>query len=96
MELVNSAKISGKVVKIYQLQQTLSGLPVFSFLLEHVSNQIEAGNSRVAKCQVYCIVVNNKDILAQNLLDCSVVVSGFLSQNSKQQLVLNVQNVIAD
>lgn len=94
MEPINSISIDGEVVKIYPTKLTPNGLPVATFVLEHISNQIEAEISRIVKCRLYCIIVNISDEQIQLLEKSFVNVSGFLSQNSKAQIVLNVKQVI--
>ncbi|MCE2706514.1 MAG: primosomal replication protein N [Proteobacteria bacterium] len=90
MELCNKTSLSGKVVKIYPVKYTLHQVPVVSFVLEHVSRQIECGESREVKCRVYCVILDAKEYLNIELLELHVVVAGFLSQNSRSQLVLHI------
>lgn len=90
MNPVNEVTISGQIVKIYPLKYTLNRLPILSFVLEHLSNQVEASVTRVVKCRIYCVMVNS----SINLLEGSyIVLTGFLNQNAKSQLVLNVKQI---
>lgn len=93
MEPINETKLSGQVIKVYPLRHTPYGLPVLSFVLEHISNQIEAGESRLVKCKMYCIIINSDNNLEDGLIDQFVVVSGFLSHNTKSQVILNVKQI---
>jgi hypothetical protein len=42
------------------------------------------------KCRVYCVILDAKEYLNIELLELHVVVAGFLSQNSRSQLVLHI------
>ena len=90
MELCNETKLSGKIAKVYPVKHTLHGVPVISFVLEHLSRQIECGASREVKCRVYCVWLDGKEYLNIELLEQYISVTGFLSQNSKSQLVLHI------
>lgn len=90
MELCNETKISGKVAKVYPIKYTIHNVPVVSFVLVHNSRQIEAGVSIEIKCRLYCVMVAANESLNLQLLDNYVSIAGFLSQNSKSQLVLHI------
>lgn len=89
----NQVIISGEIVKVYPLKKTLSNIPVMSFVLEHRSRQVEAGFSREVKCRLYCIMIDPKKYLDISLANRLVEVKGFLSQNSKTQLVLHINHL---
>ena len=93
MEQSNTTQISGQIVKVYPLRETPAGVRVFSFVLEHVSRQIEGGVPRAVKCRLFCIIINAKIDIADNLEQQFVELTGFLSQNSKAQLVLHVSQL---
>ena len=93
MEIMNEIKLSGRIVKVYPLRYTLAGLPIFSFVLEHESFQNENGSLRAVKCKMYCIVVNWNKNMVGSLEGSLVMVVGFLSQNSRSQIVLNVKQI---
>lgn len=92
-ETINEIKLSGQIVKIYPIRHTPNKTPILTFVLEHLSSQVEAGVARTVKCRVFCIIVNWQNNLEGELIDRSVVVHGFLSQNSKTQIVLNVKQI---
>ena len=90
MELCNETRLAGQVAKIYPIKYTLHKLPIVSFVLVHISRQIECGHSREVKCRVYCIMLDAKKYPDVSLLDKYIAVTGFLSQNAKSQLVLHI------
>lgn len=93
MEQSNTTRISGQIIKVYPLRETPAGINVLSFVLEHLSRQVEGGIPRTVKCRLYCIIVNAKIDTANNLEQQFVELTGFLSQNSKAQLVLHVSQL---
>ncbi|MDQ5921270.1 MAG: hypothetical protein QG673_1328 [Pseudomonadota bacterium] len=93
MDAINVVKLSGRIVKVYPVKHTLHQIPVLSFVLEHLSNQAETNEDRTIKCRVYCIMFNCNNSSSQIVEESYISVTGFLSQNSKSQLVLNVKNV---
>lgn len=93
MEQSNTTRISGQIVKVYPLRETPAGIKILSFVLEHVSKQIEGGIPRTVKCRLFCIIVDAKTDMASNLEQQLVELIGFLSQNSKAQLVLHVSQL---
>ncbi|MBP9742469.1 MAG: hypothetical protein KBD37_03830 [Burkholderiales bacterium] len=90
MNPINEVQLSGHIIKVYPLKYTLHGVPILSFVLEHLSSQVEAAAARVVKCRIYCVMVNS----SINLLEGRyIALTGFLNQNSKSQLVLNVKQI---
>ncbi len=90
----NKTILSGEVVKLYPLRQTPDGLTIASFVLEHQSMQLEAKVTRVVKCRMFCLIVDVSSTQINQLESGFVNVEGFLSQNSKAQIVLNVTQII--
>ena len=90
----NKTLLSGNIVKVYPLRKTPEGLQVASFVLEHSSVQNEAKIDRTVKCRMFCLIVGiSREQIAQLESDF-ISVEGFLSQNSKAQIVLNVTKII--
>lgn len=89
----NEIRLSGQIVKIYPTKYTIQNIPVVSFVVEHKSLQIECEQSRNVKCRIYCISLNNSNLVKMSLLDKFVNISGFLSQNAKSQLVLHIKTI---
>ena len=90
----NKTIFSGKVIKLYPLRQTPEGLQIASFVLEHSSTQSEAKIDRAVNCRMLCLIVGVSETQLADLAAGFVSVEGFLSQNSKQQIVLNVTQII--
>ena len=93
MELNNEVKLSGQIVTEYPHRRTPDGLLVITFLLEHQSTQIEAGKRCEVRCRVFCVMLGAKENLVATLEKKFVTIFGFLSQNSKLQLVLHVNQI---
>jgi primosomal replication protein N len=87
----NNVILIGRVAKVYPLKHTLSGLPVVSFVVEHESRQLEAGMPLNVRCRVYCIALDQDYLIGDFLLNTTVEVQGFLSYNSRSQLILHVR-----
>lgn len=93
MELCNEVKLSGQIVKEYELKYTIDNLPVLRFVLEHQSRQIENGLPCNTKCKMFCLMLLKKNTKTNNLINENVTVSGFLNQNSKSQIVLHIKEI---
>lgn len=82
------------MLEIEQLRYTPAGLPLLSFVLQHVSEQIEAGLKRKVECEVNAVAIG--DIAKQNIQQGSLIkVKGFLAKRSAKsnQLVLHVEQL---
>ena len=90
METINEVKLSGYIIKTYPLKHTPYGLPVESFILEHVSHE---PITPPTKCKVYCISINQPQHTLSDLINHFVIITGTLGQNVKAQLVLNVKQI---
>lgn len=80
------------------MRYTPAGLPLLSFVLQHVSEQIEAGLKRKVECEVNAVVLGNivGEIAKQNIQQGSLIkVKGFLAKRSAKsnQLVLHVKQL---
>jgi len=87
--LDNKLVVSGRITKTYPLRDTPSGVKIARFVLEHVSTQIEAGLKCEVKCKLFCVWVDPQG-LEQIENGNTVHVTGFLSNNSKAELVLHI------
>ena len=93
MNNLNSVILNGVIVKIYPIKYTPSGVAIHTFILKHLSNQIDCGVERVVKCRILCILLSS-DLLKNDLLvNKTITTEGFLSINAKEQIVLNVQKI---
>ena len=89
----NKTVLSGNIVKIYPLRQTPEGLQVATFVLEHSSIQNEALIDRAVRCRMFCLIVGVSSEQLAQLESNFISVEGFLSQNYKAQIVLNVTKI---
>ncbi|MCB5189906.1 primosomal replication protein N [Methylobacillus arboreus] len=93
---LNRLELSGEFANVAELRYTPAGIPVLSFHLHHVSEQIEAGMKRKVECEVSSMVMGQLALEAQEIEAGSrVAVSGFLARRSLKsaQLVLHIQTL---
>lgn len=86
--------ISGVVLATEPIRYTPAGLPLLSFVLQHASEQIEAGLKRKVECEVNAVAIG--DIAKQFIQQGSLIkVKGFLAKRSAKsnQLVLHVEQL---
>ena len=90
---LNKLELTGEVLQIDALRYTPAGIPLVSFVLRHLSEQIEAGMGRRVECEVNAVVMGElaertKAIKAETAIN----VSGFISRRSLKstQLVLHI------
>ena len=79
------------VISLEPIRYTPAGIPLLSFVLQHASEQIEAGLKRKVECEVNAVALGN--IAKQNIqLGSSVKVKGFLAKRSAKstQLVMHI------
>lgn len=87
--------LSGVVVHIEPIRYTPAGIPLLSFVLQHASEQIEAGLKRKVECEVNAVALGNIacDIAKQNIQHgANIEAEGFLAKRSAKstQLVLHI------
>jgi primosomal replication protein N len=88
---LNTLVISGVVLAIEPIRYTPAGIPLLSFVLQHASEQIEAGLKRKVECEVNAVALG--DIAKQNIqLGSNVKAKGFLAKRSAKstQLVMHI------
>jgi primosomal replication protein N len=86
--------LSGVVIHIEPIRYTPAGIPLLSFVLQHASEQIEAGLKRKVECEVNAVVLG--DLAQQNIqFGSSVKAKGFLAKRSAKstQLVLHIEKL---
>jgi len=91
---LNTLVISGVVLATEPIRYTPAGLPLLSFVLQHASEQIEAGLKRKVECEVNAVAIG--DIAKQPIQQGSLIkVKGFLAKRSAKsnQLVLHVEQL---
>ena len=93
--LCNELKLSGQIVKPYPVKTTPAGVNINSFVLEHVSQQLEAGSSINVRCRMFCVWVNpSLEEQNQCVVGKHAVITGFISHNAKLQIVLHIKNIV--
>ena len=91
---MNKLAISGQVTHIEDLRYTPAGIPLLSFVISHVSEDIEAGLKRKVECEVKAVAMG--DLANSNIqLGTKLRALGFLAKRSAKstQLVLHIKNV---
>jgi primosomal replication protein N len=91
---LNNLVLSGVVISLEPIRYTPAGIPLLSFVLQHASEQIEAGLKRKVECEVNAVAIG--DLAKSNIqLGSSVKVKGFLAKRSAKstQLVLHIEKM---
>jgi len=88
---LNNLTLSGVVISLEPIRYTPAGIPLLSFVLQHASEQIEAGLKRKVECEVNAVAIG--EIAKQNIqLGSNIKAKGFLAKRSAKstQLVLHI------
>lgn len=91
---MNKLVLSGTVTAIEALRHTPAGLPLLSFVIHHVSENIEAGLKRKVECEINAVIIG--DLAKANIqLGSQVKVAGFIAKRSikSSQLVMHIQKL---
>ena len=91
---MNKLLLSGAVVGLEPIRYTPAGLALLSFVLQHASEQIEAGLKRKVECEVNAVAIG--DIAKQHItLGAQLKVQGFLAKRSAKstQLIMHVTHI---
>ena len=91
---MNKLALSGTVVGLEPIRYTPAGLALLSFVLQHASEQVEAGLKRKVECEVNAVAIG--DIAKQHItLGAQLKVQGFLAKRSAKstQLIMHVNNI---
>ena len=78
------------------LRYTPAGIPLLSFVVRHVSEQIEAGMQRKVECEVFVKALGAIAETAKHLkIGQQVTLTGFLAKRSAKstQLVMHLQHI---
>ena len=89
----NLLVIDGEVVQIETLRYTPAGIPLLSFVLRHLSEQVEAGMQRRVECDVNAMVMGPLAERSQRIkVGEFYKASGFLAKRSLKstQLVMHI------
>lgn len=82
----NRCELSGRLLERGNLRYTPSGIPVIEFRIDHVSEQIEAGNPRRVECELACVAVGPTALLMkESSPGADMTVGGFLAARSLKQ-----------
>ena len=95
---MNALALSGTVIGLEPIRYTPAGLPLLSFVLQHASEQIEAGLRRKVECEVNAVVLGNlaSELAKQQIsLGMAINVQGFLAKRSAKstQLIMHVTHL---
>lgn len=91
---MNKLALSGEVTQLEELRYTPAGLPLLSFVISHISEDIEAGMKRKVECEVNAVAIGN--LATSNIqLGTKLKALGFLAKRSakNKQLVLHIKNI---
>ncbi len=91
---MNKLVLSGTVTAIEALRHTPAGLPLLSFVLHHVSENIEAGLKRKVECEVSAVIMGDLT-KTQIQIGSQIKAAGFLAKRSAKstQLVMHIQKI---
>ena len=91
---MNKLTLSGVVIGLEPIRTTPAGLPLLSFVINHVSEVIEAGLKRKIECEIHAVAIG--DCAKSNIkLGANINVAGFLAKRSAKssQLVLHIMKI---
>jgi primosomal replication protein N len=92
----NLLVIEGEVVQIETLRYTPAGIPLMSFVVRHLSEQVEAGMQRRVECDVNAMVMGPLAEKSQSIKVGELIkVSGFIAKRSLKstQLVMHINTL---
>jgi primosomal replication protein N len=93
---LNKLELIGEVVQLDTLRYTPAGIPLLSFVLHHLSEQIEAGMKRRVECDVHAVVMGKLAEQSQAVkVGTQLRVTGFIAKRSLKstQLVLHLNTL---
>jgi primosomal replication protein N len=91
---LNSLTLSGVVIGLEAIRYTPAGIPLLSFVLQHISEQTEAGLKRKVECEVNAVVIG--DIAKSSIqIGDNIKAKGFLAKRSAKstQLVFHIDKL---
>lgn len=92
----NLLVIDGEVIQIETLRYTPAGIPLMSFVVRHLSEQVEAGMQRRVECDVNAMVMGPLAEKSQSIKVGELIkVSGFIAKRSLKstQLVMHINTL---
>ena len=91
---MNKWVLQAVVFKIEPLRYTPAGIPLLSVVLQHESEQVEAGMKRKVGCEVNAVILG--DLTKQKIeVGSHIVATGFLAKRSLKstQLVMHINHI---
>jgi len=91
--------MGGKIAKILDKRFTPSGIPITRFVLEHQSQQSEAGLKRNIHCHVLVIISGSElnNAFKHSVIGQEITVAGYINQTAfqgqKQKLCINAESI---
>jgi len=85
--------MQGEVIQIAMLRYTPAGIPLLSFVLRHLSDQLEAGMQRRVECEINAMLIGELAEKSQGIqIGTLLRVAGFIARRSLKstQLVLHI------
>jgi len=82
------------VVQVEPLRYTPAGIPLLSVVLQHASEQIEAGMKRKVECEVNAVILG--ELALKGLKPgAQIIAQGFLARRSLKstQLVMHINDI---
>ena len=88
--------INGIVVQIEPMRHTPAGIPLLIFVLQHASEQLEAGFKRKVECEVSAVALGELTQINIKIGD-NIKAKGFLAKRSAKSnhLVLHITQLAA-
>jgi primosomal replication protein N len=95
---LNNLTLSGVVIGLDAIRYTPAGIPLLSFVLQHISEQTEAGLKRKVECEVNAVALGNiaGDIAKSSIqIGDNIKAKGFLAKRSAKstQLVFHIDKL---
>lgn len=95
---MNSLTLSAVVIGLEAIRYTPAGIPLLSFVLQHASEQTEAGLKRKVECEVNAVAIGStaSEIAKSNIqIGDNIKAKGFLAKRSAKstQLVFHIEQL---
>lgn len=91
---MNKLVLHAEVARIEPLRFTPAGIPLLSVVLQHTSEQVEAGMQRKVNCEVNAVILG--DLTKLNIqIGSQMIATGFLAKRSLKstQLVMHINHI---
>lgn len=91
---MNKLVLQAEVVRLEPLRHTPAGIPLLSVVLQHMSEQIEAGMKRKVNCEVNAVILGDLTKLKIEV-GSQITATGFLANRSLKstQLVMHINHI---